>query len=398
MAFGRIFQVAGLIHYMILTVAISIVVTMLYMLKISMYRHYWNKFPAFEKTEKDSSLNTGISVVVAFRNEEDSLQRLMESLHKQVYPGEMREVILVDDHSVDRSLQLAMDFARTHPGFQCLSNETEENGKKAAVLKGIHHAAFSLIVFTDADCTMGDGWLSSIAAVYRQQKAGMIIGLVDIETRPGLFHRFQEIEFLGLVASGAAAAACGRPIYCNAANLAFHKDLFHAYADPLSKSVPSGDDTLFMLRVKQDHAHRIVLLKSAAGMVTTRGAGNMAQFLNQRSRWASKSRHYTDRDILYTVFLVMGISLALLFSAFLFVTGKNLWLFPVLLISKSLVDYLFLRDYLDFCRKKIQPMLIVLFEPVYPVYVIISAVMGLFNRYTWKGRKYSGVPNFQARR
>jgi glycosyltransferase involved in cell wall biosynthesis len=368
------------------------------MLKIGMYRHYWNKFPAFENTEKDSSRNTGMSVVVAFRNEENSLPRLLESLNKQVYPEELREVILIDDHSVDGSLQLARDFARTHPGFHCITNGNEENGKKAAVLKGIHHAVFSVIVFTDADCTMGDRWLSSIAAVYSQQKADMIIGLVDIEPKPGLFQRFQEIEFLGLVASGAAAAACGRPIYCNAANLAFHKDLFLAYGDPLSKSVPSGDDTLFMLRVKEDHSRRIVLLKSTAGMVTTRGAGSMGQFLNQRSRWASKSRHYTDRDILYTAFLVVVISLALLFSAFLFITGNNLWLFPALLISKGLLDYLFLRDYLDFCRKKIQPMLVLLFEPVYPVYIIISVIMGLFNQYTWKGRKYSGGFSFPARK
>ncbi len=102
----------------------------------------------------------------------------------------------------------------------------DENGKKAAVLKGVQHAAFNLIVFTDADCTMEDNWLSSIAAIYSQQNADMIIGLVDMEVKPGLFNRFQEIEFLSLVASGAAAAAGGRPIYCNAANLAFQKGSF----------------------------------------------------------------------------------------------------------------------------------------------------------------------------
>jgi len=375
---------------MIFLVLISAVVTLLYLLKIGRYHYYWNKFPVFADKENQPSRYIGMSVVVAFRNEENSLPRLLDSLNKQVYPEALREVILVNDHSDDRSLQIAEDFAHTHPGYGCLTNEKGESGKKAAVLKGIQHSTFSLIVFTDADCTMGDHWLSSIAAVYSRQNSGMIIGLVDMDVKSGLFNRFQEIEFLSLVASGAGAAAGGRSIYCNAANLAFHKDLFLSYADPLSMAVPSGDDTLFMLRVKHDSAAPIVLMKSVAGIVTTTGAVNIREFFNQRSRWASKSRYYTDRDILYTAGLVLGISTALLFSALALALGKNEWLFPAMLIAKSLMDYLFMRDFLRFYAKRIQPVLFVMFEAVYPVYILISAARGLFNRYTWKKRRYAG--------
>jgi poly-beta-1,6-N-acetyl-D-glucosamine synthase len=212
--------------------------------------------------------------------------------------------------------------------------------------------------------------------------------LVDMDMKPGLFNRFQEIEFLSLVASGAAAAAGGKPIYCNAANLAFRKDLLLSYSDPFSRSVPSGDDTLFMLRVKEDPSCRIVLMKSVPGIVTTSGTVNIREFLSQRSRWASKSRYYSDRDILYTAGLVLIISIALLFAAVALVTGKNPWLFPLLLLAKSLVDYYFLNDFLCFYGKRIKPVLFVIFETIYPVYIIVSAAMGLFNRYTWKERKY----------
>jgi poly-beta-1,6-N-acetyl-D-glucosamine synthase len=351
-----------------------------------MYRHYWNKFPVLKNEER--RLSVGISVVVAFRNEENSLPALLISLNKQVYPVTSMEVILVNDHSIDKSLRIAEDFVRTHPGFHCFSNEQGEEGKKAAILKGVQHSRFSLIVVTDADCTMGDYWLSSLSAVFIREKADMIIGLVDMDVKPGLFNRFQEVEFLSLVASGAAAAAGGNPIYCNAANLAFRKDLLISYSDPLSGSVPSGDDTLFMLRVKKDPSRRIVLMKSVPGIVTTRGVVNIREFLNQRSRWASKSRYYSDRDILYTAGLVMAISIAWLFSALALVMGKNPWLFPLMLLAKSLVDYLFLRDFLSFYDKRIKPVLFVIFETIYPVYIVISASLGLFSRYTWKERKY----------
>ncbi len=352
-----------------------------------MYRHYWNQFPVFEKFEKEPPI--GISVVVAFRNEEESLPHLLYSLKKQVFPTDLREIILVNDHSHDRSLQIAEDFARMHSGIYCLSNEEGETGKKAALQKGMLQAAFSLIAITDADCTMEDSWLSSISGICNQQNADMVVGLVDMEKKPGFFNRFQEIEFLSLVASGAAALSGGRPIYCNAANLAFKKDLFFSFNDPFSVSVPSGDDTLFMLRVKENPARKIVLMKSVAGIVTTGGAGKMRQFFNQRSRWASKSRYYTDRDILYTAGLVLGVSVVLLFGILAMAFGLNLWLFPALLTGKSLIDFLFMQDFLRFYAKRIHPVLFILFETVYPVYIVVSAGMGIFNRYRWKGRDNS---------
>ncbi len=349
-----------------------------------MYRHYWKKYPVYEKPEKQAS--TGISVVIAFRNEESTLPNLLESLNKQVYPGELREFVLVNDHSDDRSLPVAEAYARMHPGFHCISNETGENGKKAALYKGLKQARFGLIVFTDADCRMEDNWLSTISGIFSEQRADMIIGLVDMDAGPGLFNRFQEIEFLSLVGSGAAAAAAGRAIFCNAANMAFTRELFNSYTDPLSMAFPSGDDTLFMLKVKTDPARRIVLMKSVAGSVTANGTANLRQFFNQRIRWASKSRLYADRDILYTSALVLGISVILPVSALALVMGRNSWLFPAVLIAKSAVDYLFLRDFMRFYAKKIHPGLIVLFEAVYPVYILITAILGLFGRYSWKGR------------
>jgi poly-beta-1,6-N-acetyl-D-glucosamine synthase len=354
--------------------------------RIGMYRHSWNKYPVIDKAEKQPF--AGISVVIAFRNEEDTLPGLLDSLNNQIYPEIPREFILVNDHSDDRSVQIAEDFAIHHSGFHCLTNGEDENGKKAAILKGIRHSAFNFIILTDADCTMGDTWLSSFSSIFSLQHADMIIGLVDMDVNTGLFNRFQEIEFLSLVASGAAAAAGGRPIYCNAANLAFRKDLFLSYADPMSMAVPSGDDTLFMLRVKKDPACRIVLLKSVPGIVTTRGAANIREFFNQRIRWASKSRYYTDRDIIYTAGLVLGISIALLLSALALALGRNLWLLPVVLLAKSLMDYLFLRDFLYFYAKRMKPLVFLLFETIYPVYIIISATMGIFNRYSWKERIY----------
>jgi poly-beta-1,6-N-acetyl-D-glucosamine synthase len=372
---------------MIIPVMIGVLVLLLYMLKMGLYRHYWNKYPEPDTSVQGTS--TGISVVVAFRDEEDAMPALLNSLLAQQYPAALWEVILVDDHSADRSAQFARDLAARDARFTYIRNGPGETGKKAAVNKGLQLASHEIVVTTDADCRMGPLWLSAIAGMYETQPVDMVIGLVDILEKPGLFNSFQEVEFRGLVASGAAAAAGGRPIYCNAANLSFRRELYVAQADPMIRSIASGDDTLFMLYVKQHFKRRIALLKSRSALVYTRGATGLRQFFDQRSRWASKSRYYTDRDILYTAGVVLALSVTMIFSLILLLTGHYAWLFPGMLAAKSATDYVFLRNFMRIYDKKPPVIPLVLFEAVYPLYIVISAAMGLFSRYTWKGRTYA---------
>ena len=359
---------------------------LLYMLKISIYRSNWLNHPVFHPM--GLPVTTPISVVIAFRNEEENLPRLLNSLEEQDYPTGLWEVILVDDHSSDGSVKIVTDFVILHPGFRYLKNEPGEEGKKPALLKGIRQAMHSLIITTDADCTMGKAWLSTIGAVYKEQAPALVIGLVDIEGGRGFFNRFQEVEFLSLIASGAAAAAGGRPIYCNAANLAFKKELILSYPDPMNWAVPSGDDTLFMHRIKRNPKNQILLLKSGNAIVKTLGARNGREFMNQRGRWASKSRYYTDRDAIYAAVLVFTVSLIIILSVFMAISGIYPALFPVIIAGKSVTDYFFLKGFFRFYKKKLPVLQFLLFETIYPVYILIAAFTGLFNRYSWKERTY----------
>ena len=54
---------------------------------------------------------TGVSVVVPFRNEGDHLPGLLADLSRQTYPQELLEFILVDDHSVDDSANMVRALA-----------------------------------------------------------------------------------------------------------------------------------------------------------------------------------------------------------------------------------------------------------------------------------------------
>jgi len=217
----------------------------------------------------------------------------------------------------------------------------------------------------------------------------MVIGLVDMAEEMGFFGRFQYIEFLSLVADGAEAAAGGRPIFCNAANLAFKKELALSHPDPMTRAVTSGDDTLFMHRIKRNRHGEIILLKSTIGTVRTHGARNLGQFISQRIRWASKSRFYTDRDTIYTASLVLAVSFAMMGSMIMMTIAPYSWVYPAILTGKGLVDYYFMRSFMRFYNRKLPALQFIAFEVIYPVYILSVCAGGVLNRYTWKGRSYS---------
>lgn len=363
---------------------LSLLLLVLYVLKILYYNHKWAHHPELELSLPGS---VKISVVIAFRNELSKLNTLLVLLLSQNYPEQGYEVILVNDHSEDGSEGLVQKFCDEHRNFRLLHNDAFETGKKSAMMKGVRNATYDLIVTTDADCTLRENWLTAMAQAYREKDADLIVGLADMVSTDTFFGRFQEIEFLSLVAAGAGATAANHPIYCNGACLAYRKSAFLAFTDPMKQKIPSGEDTLFMHELKRNPGKRIVLAKTVQAIATTQGATTLKDFFQQRKRWVSKAPYYRDFDILYTSFLVFLVNLSVLHALILLVTGFNVWLFPVMYMVKLLTDRGFLKGFLRFYGKNLPERWFMLYEVVYPFYTVFFAIAGIFSGFTWKGRR-----------
>jgi poly-beta-1,6-N-acetyl-D-glucosamine synthase len=357
----------------------------LYLYKILTYKRAWDHYPEFTAQHQS---HTTISVVIAFRNEIMTLEGLLDALSRQTYPKELYDVILVNDHSDDGSEITARRYCKEISNFRLIENCGDRGGKKAALQLGLKQASNELIVVTDADCIMETGWLATFAAFYSEKKPDMILGLVDLNAEEGFFSKYRETEFLSLVASGAAAAAQMKPIYCNAACMAFTKALYNSIDDPLQQRAVSGDDTLFMHRVKREKGRTILLLKSLSARVITRAPESRKAYDNQRRRWVSKSAFYRDRTIIYTAVLVLLMNLWLVISAGMALFQMNYWIFPVLLLFKYMVDLLFLKDFYKFYGKKLKTVRFLMHSIMYPFYTVYVAVTGLILGYTWKGRYF----------
>ncbi|MET0571653.1 MAG: glycosyltransferase, partial [Pedobacter agri] len=114
--------------------------------------------------------HTKVSVIVAARDEELNIKRTIEALIGQDYPKALTEIIFIDDHSTDRTAQIITSYADQGITLIKLNEDRALNSyKKKAIQTAIGSCSGDLIITTDADCVMGNHWLSGIVSFYEDK-------------------------------------------------------------------------------------------------------------------------------------------------------------------------------------------------------------------------------------
>lgn len=328
-----------------------------------------------------------VTVVIAVRNEEQTIVPLLNDLSGQTYAPE--KIIVVDDHSSDNTTNLVKDY-RHHNLSVSLMELSKEQGKKKALELGIGDASTSVIALTDADCRLGPNWLAGIQAEFDTPSVKMLIGAVRVRQDGTLFSSVQAMEFASLIGTGAATLAMGFPTMCNGANLAFRKEVFDevgGYQDNLH--IPSGDDEFLMRKVYDKYPHGIKFITDPQSIVETSAQPTLKDFFYQRIRWASKWRFHRKPG---SAFLAAFVFLAHTGVCALFVCMMVVPVFVktaiILLLIRAVVEFLFLRTVMAFLGSPWRWDAFVLLQVFYSFYVVIFGVMANFRPYRWKGRKF----------
>src|SRR6185295_2213731 len=193
---------------------------------------------------------SGISVIIACRNESANIEACIGSLSQLQYPVEQFEVIFVDDHSTDDTSAKIKSGIKSFSNFSLTTADVEAQGKKRALQKGIADARHACIVTTDADCQVPADWLSYFSLFLENQKTQLILGGVRIEKNHSLFGRLQRMEFSSLIGFAASALGWGRAALGNGANIGFRKSAFaevNGYDGNLH--IASGDDEFLIRKI-----------------------------------------------------------------------------------------------------------------------------------------------------
>ena len=366
---------------------LTILLTMAYAGLILYLKRGWRRLALFRPQSRQ--YKTTVSVLIAARNEEDKLEKTILDILAQNYPADLLQLIVVDDHSTDRTSEIILSFAPDGVKLIKLNEARALNSyKKKAITEAIKLSDSELIVTTDGDCRMGTEWLKTIVNFYESGDYKMISSPVAFFEEKNSFEEMQSLEFLFLIGLGAAGIGNNMPSTCNGANLAYRRDVFHELKGFQGiDDLASGDDELFLHKVASAYPGRIGFCKSADALVYTHAKSSLKEFIQQRKRWASKSTHYKNRGIVLLGISVWLFNLIILLNFLAGFLDPVFWYLSLMsIIIKMLVELIFLIPVCSFAGRKsllwYQPLLTV----IHIFYLIFIGIAGNSGKYNWKGR------------
>jgi cellulose synthase/poly-beta-1,6-N-acetylglucosamine synthase-like glycosyltransferase len=92
-----------------------------------------------------------ISVIVPVKNEENVVGRLITALMNADYPYDKKEIVIVEDGSVDRTAEICKKFAEEHPDRVKLLSRSVSDGKPSALMAALKHVTGEIVGVFDAD-------------------------------------------------------------------------------------------------------------------------------------------------------------------------------------------------------------------------------------------------------
>jgi cellulose synthase/poly-beta-1,6-N-acetylglucosamine synthase-like glycosyltransferase len=331
-----------------------------------------------------------ISVVIPFRNEEEKILLNLKSIEAQEFPKNRFEVIYVNDSSEDNSLKiLSENISASNIKVLTVPKAFSPSAhKKRAIRYGIENSKGEIIVTTDADCVYNCGWLKSLLNNFDEQTA-FVSGPVEFIEGKNMFAQIQKLEFAGLVLTGAGLIGSGIPTICNAANLAYRKNVFievGGFSDQMDLS--SGDDELLMQKIAKDTNYNVKFSTDRKSIVTTTANKSIGEFYQQRKRWASKGLFYRDKTLVIKLILIYLFFLGLLVQPVLAIFYN--WIYIVSFTISILIKIIFEFKILSEGRKIFFSGLSLRYfwvsEIIHIVYIIIAGLVGSFGNYSWKER------------
>jgi cellulose synthase/poly-beta-1,6-N-acetylglucosamine synthase-like glycosyltransferase len=370
---------------MILLIA-SLIVFLCYTALIAIYKREWDKLKEFQISNKTS---VPVSVVIAARNEEENIITLLHALDNQSYPKESFEVILVNDYSSDKTLEIAKTSSLQNLIVLDMPGDESTSSKKKAIAHGIKSATGDLLITTDADCIPPPRWIETIAQFHTIKEASFIAAPVSYTSNNSLFQIFQALDFLTLQGITAASVSGGLHTMCNGANLAYERNAFlKVNGFEGIDQVASGDDMLLMYKIRQAFPGKIFYLKNKGAIVCTAPMPTWRKFLDQRIRWASKTGYYQDKKVFWSLMLVY---LCNLFFPILIVAGfwdHLYWnMALIFLFGKTIVEFAFVYDVALFYGKQNLMGYFFIFQPLHILYTVLIGVVSQSGKYEWKGRR-----------
>lgn len=131
----------------------------------------------FIKRENDQDLNYKpfVSVIISAYNEEDVIEKKLENIISTSYPS--YEVIVANDASNDRTVEICEKFIRQHPDYDIRVNTVKNHiGKTNAQNEAVEVAKGEILVFSDANSMFKTDAIDELVSYFTAEDIEYVCG------------------------------------------------------------------------------------------------------------------------------------------------------------------------------------------------------------------------------
>ncbi len=340
----------------------------------------------FLQSNAKSNFQNTFSIIIAARNEENNLPKLIEILVDQNYPKEKYEIIITDDRSSDSTVSILEEYSTKYNNVKFV-RITKENpdcvGKKGALTAAIELAFNNILAFTDADCVPTKYWISEINAQFHEN-VDFVAGYSYLQNENKFIEKLKNLERAAIFAVTAGSFGINRSITCAGGNIAYRRELFKKVNGFSGIGhIRSGDDDLMLLKLSPFLQNKRFMFKPES-FVTTKAEKHIEHQVNQETRRASKFKHY-PLSIKLMVLVIFLFYVAYVGALIVTITNAiSLNTFLIITAIKVVPEFLLLYHFLWRIKKIKLLKLFPLAEIIYIPYFVYFGIKGTLGNYKWK--------------
>jgi mycofactocin system glycosyltransferase len=257
-----------------------------------------------------------ISVIVPVRNRECEIAACLESLLRLRCPPEKLDLIVVDDASEDRTLEVVSTFP-----VRLISMAKQSQASFCRNI-GAQQARGEILAFIDSDCQADALWLRELVPAFREQRIGVVGGRVDSVLQANALDRYEKVKSsLYMGPWFKRSGETDRFFYVPSCNLLTRKDLFVELGG-FRADLHVGEDVDYCWRV-QDRGYEVEY--SPRGKIFHRHRNTFRGFCSRRFDYGTSEPllQRLHRARLKTLLLAPAASLFWVLAAMSFLTAEG---------------------------------------------------------------------------
>jgi len=242
----------------------------------------------FYRRPRDAEYYPTVSVIVACKNEEEHIGRVLELIFQSNYPAELLEVIAVDDGSTDGTYAEMARVRELYPDLQIIRFE-RNLGKRHGMAAGARAARGEVLVYVDSDSFLERDTIYRLAQGFHDPEVGAVAAHGFVANAwTNLLTGTQAVQYyVAFRVMKAAESIFGCVTCCSGCCAAYRREAVLEVLDRwlnqtfLGRPATFGDDrslTNYMLR-----KYRVIYDSSA--ICSTIVPDNYRVFFRQQLRW-----------------------------------------------------------------------------------------------------------------